>query len=147
MYKTLLIALLVICSFPELTAQNQDILGYWETAEKGGIVDIYEVRPGQYAGRLVWSVKGDYEVDSKNPDPSLRNRYIVGLSFMYGFNKKKDQYYGTIYDPTSGRNYSATMWGKDDGKLALRGYIGFSLLGKTTVWTRPQKDHVYFNPK
>jgi uncharacterized protein (DUF2147 family) len=42
---------------------------------------------------------------------------------------------GKIYDPYSGKTYSSTLKLKDD-KLNIRGYIGVSLFGRTTVWQR-----------
>ena len=45
---------------------------------------------------------------------------------------------GTIYDPMSGKTYDCTMKIKDGGKsLDIRGYIGVSLFGRTSTWTRP----------
>ncbi len=42
---------------------------------------------------------------------------------------------GKVYDPKSGKTYSSTMKLKGD-RLEIRGYIGFSMFGKTTVWQR-----------
>jgi len=42
---------------------------------------------------------------------------------------------GKIYDPPSGKTYTCKAWLEND-KLHLRGYLGFSLLGKTVVWHR-----------
>ena len=43
---------------------------------------------------------------------------------------------GTIYDPTNGKTYSCTIKMKKANELEIRGFIGISLLGRTTVWTR-----------
>jgi len=67
----------------------------------------------------------------------LRNRPIIGLKILSGFEKEGDNKYvdGTIYDPKNGKTYSCKMTYK--GKtLDIRGYIGISLLGRTTVWER-----------
>ena len=55
---------------------------------------------------------------------------LKGLVFKDG---KWDD--GRIYDPISGRAYdvSVTLNGAD---LALRGYVGIPLFGKTTIWKR-----------
>jgi uncharacterized protein (DUF2147 family) len=55
---------------------------------------------------------------------------LTGLKFKDG--KFTD---GKIYDPTSGQTYSCKAW-IENGKLNLRGFIGFSLLGKTASWRR-----------
>jgi hypothetical protein len=42
---------------------------------------------------------------------------------------------GKIYDPKNGKTYSCKMT-LEGNELKVRGYVGFSLLGRTTVWTR-----------
>jgi uncharacterized protein (DUF2147 family) len=44
---------------------------------------------------------------------------------------------GEIYDPKSGKTYSCNMKLKAN-KLEIRGYVGLSLFGRTTTWTRYQ---------
>jgi uncharacterized protein (DUF2147 family) len=43
---------------------------------------------------------------------------------------------GTIYDPNNGKTYSCNMKMKSPNELEIRGFIGISILGRTTVWTR-----------
>ena len=43
---------------------------------------------------------------------------------------------GSARDPNTGKTYQCTITLLDTNTLKLRGYIGFSLLGKTRVWTR-----------
>ena len=45
---------------------------------------------------------------------------------------------GTIYDPASGRTYSAEARLDGPDRLLLRGYIGIPLIGRTATWTRAQ---------
>ena len=42
---------------------------------------------------------------------------------------------GIIYDPNNGKTYSCKAKLEGD-KLNVRGFIGISLFGRTTVWTR-----------
>ncbi|MBI4832212.1 MAG: DUF2147 domain-containing protein [Candidatus Lindowbacteria bacterium] len=42
-----------------------------------------------------------------------------------------------IYDPKNGKTYSCSAK-LDKDKLYIRGFIGVSLLGRTTVWRRTQ---------
>ncbi|NIG55450.1 DUF2147 domain-containing protein [Chitinophaga sp. Cy-1792] len=118
------------------------ITGVWFNQEKDGKIEIYE-NGGKYFGKLIW-VKDTYEPDgktpkkdSKNQDASLRNRPLVGVvlltNFTYSDGKYRD---GKIYDPKSGKTYSCIMTPKGNS-LDIRGYIGVSMFGRTTTWTRP----------
>jgi uncharacterized protein (DUF2147 family) len=46
---------------------------------------------------------------------------------------------GTILDPESGKVYRCSLSLRDGGKkLAVRGYLGIALLGRTQVWERAE---------
>ncbi|HET7649829.1 MAG TPA: DUF2147 domain-containing protein [Gammaproteobacteria bacterium] len=125
------------------------ILGTWVT--EGGKAHVAISRAaGAYQGRIVWLKEPDYPVDDKqgmggqakvdreNPDAGLRNRPIIGLALVSGFHYAGDGVWtdGTIYDPESGKTYRCKITLRKDGSLNVRGYVGFSLFGRTTVWTR-----------
>ena len=122
-------------------AQNKDaILGKWINSTGEAHVEIFK-KGAKYNGKIVWlktqkDEKGIVKTDLKNPDASLRSRPILGMEmlrdFVYEDGKWTD---GKIYDPKSGKTYSSTMKLHGD-KLELRGYIGVSLFGRTTVWER-----------
>lgn len=76
-------------------------------------------------------------VDANNPSAELRTRPLCGLEIGTGFVPDGAQAAkgGKIYDPDSGKTYSAQMQGSGD-TLRLRGFIGVSLLGRTETWHR-----------
>ncbi len=43
---------------------------------------------------------------------------------------------GTILDPKSGKVYDCLIGFEDSNTLKVRGYLGFSLLGRTQIWKR-----------
>jgi uncharacterized protein (DUF2147 family) len=43
---------------------------------------------------------------------------------------------GTVVDPENGKVYKGKVWAVGQDKLNMRGFIGFSLLGRTESWTR-----------
>lgn len=126
-----------------LLAQDK-ILGNWLSEEKDGRIEIYKTGD-KYSGKLVWGkdlveadgktpVKG--RTDTKNSDPKLRSRPLLGLVLLTNFTYKDGEWSGgKIYDPKSGKTYSCTMKLKGE-KLEIRGYVGLSMFGRTTVWTR-----------
>jgi len=46
---------------------------------------------------------------------------------------------GEIYDPKSGKTYDCYLKLETPDKLKVRGYVGISLLGRTSKWTRAKK--------
>ena len=135
---TLSVAFLIVSN---ANAQSQ-ILGEWLNADKNGKVEIYKVEEN-YFGKISWiknpnNPDGTPQRDVLNPDTELRNQTIVGLVIMKNLQYDGDDEWedGTIYDPDSGKTYSCTMEIDENGVLGIRGYIGFSLLGQTTEWTK-----------
>lgn len=122
-------------------AQTVNIEGYWFNQEKDAKIEIYKAKDTKYYGKIVWlknpTENGNQKLDSKNKDANLRSRPIMGLLILKGFEKDDDIYDdGTIYDPKSGKTYDCKITPKDNNTLSIRGYVGISLLGRTTVWTR-----------
>ena len=65
------------------------------------------------------------------------------MEILWGMKKKKDDEWkgGEILDPKNGKTYSCRLRLKDDGKkLEVRGYIGFSLFGRSQMWLREKAD-------
>jgi len=129
------------------------ILGVWATDPEGGggqaHVEIYE-EGDRYHGKIIWlsepvylegdphGTVGEAKVDTENPDEALRSQPIVGLLLMIGFkyDGKGLWHKGKIYDPDNGKTYKAKLSLTEDDVLKVRGFIGFSLLGRTSEWTR-----------
>lgn len=121
-----------------------DVLGVWLNEDKDAHIQV-ENRGGKYFGKIIWlkepnELDGKAKVDDENPDATLAKRPIMGLQLLSDFVFDGDDEWedGEIYDPKSGKTYSCYMVFEDDAKatLKVRGYIGVSLLGRTTYWTR-----------
>lgn len=111
------------------------LLGRWLSEKKDAQIEIYP-QGGQLAGRLVQTSRPE-ALDVQNPNPKLRTRPVLGLVILTSLQASSEGWEGKIYDPESGKTYSATLKLADSGRrLDLRGYVGFSLLGRTSVWTR-----------
>jgi len=122
-----------------------DIIGMWLTEKNEAIIQIFKTNDGKYSGKIIWlkeplTEKGTPKKDIKNPNPELRNRPILNLVIMNGFEfNGKEWINGTIYDAESGKTYKALISLTDKNTLKLRGYIGSPLLGRTTIWIRQKK--------
>lgn len=128
-----------------VSAQNNAdrVLGTWLNEDGDAHIEITE-EDGIFSGRLVWlkfpidEETGKPKLDKRNPDEKLQSRPTMGLEMLTGFRYDSDDKEwtdGEIYDPKSGKTYSCYMEFDDNGKLKIRGYIGISLIGKTTYWT------------
>ncbi len=144
--KYLFIFCLSIIALNTRAQNRQDaILGKWESVEKNLIVEVYK-QNGAFKARILWFHDDDDTItpiderlDIKNPDKSLRSRKIVGLDVLSGlvYNFKQGRWVnGKIYDSSSGKTWSATVWLTDINTLMVRGYYVFRFLGKTLTFTR-----------
>ena len=118
------------------TLSFAQIEGRWLTEDKSGVIEISKVGE-TFQGRVVGGEKQGDGLDSKNPDPALRTRELMGLVVLKQL-KKSDEHYegGEVYDPKSGNTYKAKAELLEDGRLKLRGYVGISLFGRNEIWTR-----------
>ncbi|WP_252176883.1 DUF2147 domain-containing protein [Endozoicomonas sp. 4G] len=112
----------------EDTNKPESLVTIWEEDNqlKGKVVQILDPAT---RGAVCEKCKGD-----------KKNQKIEGMTFLWGMKKDGSKYdNGNVLDPKSGKVYSGSMKLIDEGqKLELRGYVGFSLLGRTTVWLKAE---------
>jgi uncharacterized protein (DUF2147 family) len=142
MKKLTLLFFMLLVVTGSIFAQNagDKILGTWLNEEKDGKIEIYK-SGSKYFGKLVWGKNmyepdGSSRTDIKNPDPKLRTRKLQDLVLLTNFTFDDGEWEGgKIYDPKSGKTYSCVMRFKGS-VLQIKGYIGITLIGRTTVWTK-----------
>ena len=139
----LLIGLLMGINLSAQSYKANDVLGIWFNEEKDAKINIYEEN-GKYYGKIIWLDEpnepdtGEPKLDDENPDEKLQKRPIMGLMLVKDFVFDGDDVWddGEIYDPKSGKTYSCYLKFDSKDKLKVRGYVGFSWIGRTTYWTR-----------
>jgi uncharacterized protein (DUF2147 family) len=126
------------------TVPNCDrICGKWMSAEKNLVVEVYK-NNDHFKAKIIWfhddpSKPMEEWRDSKNPDPSLRIRRILGMNVLNdlkydtGSNSWED---GMIYDAKSGREWNASAYINKQGLLKVKGYWHFKLFGRTMTFRR-----------
>lgn len=127
-----------------------NILGFWFNETNTSIIAIQKnVKSNKYFGKIIWLKEPKYKDgtvkrDKKNPDLDLRKRPLYKLTilkdFIYG--KRNSWQGGTIYDPESGNSYSCVIKMKKPGELDVRGFVGFSIFGRSTTWTKVSAEEV-----
>ncbi len=120
---------------------SDDIIGEWYSEGKKSVVKIYKSE-GKFFGKIIWlkdklNDKGEIKLDVHNPDKSKRGEKIEGMEILKNFIFEDNEWTdGTIYDPKTGKTYSCIIKKKADNEISIRGYVGISLFGKTTKWTK-----------
>ncbi|BDX37444.1 hypothetical protein CYCD_07990 [Tenuifilaceae bacterium CYCD] len=143
MRKLFVFTITMLFAFAVLGQSETKIIGTWLTQYGDSKVTISKDSKGKFNGEISWlrepNKNGKPKVDDKNPEVKFQSRPIMGLRLLEGFIFKDEEWIdGKIYDPKEGKTYKCLMWfeEKDFGKLHVKGYIGFSLIGKEVVWTR-----------
>ena len=117
------------------------ILGEWLNEEKNQKIEIYKTG-NHYFGKVTWStdfLEADgmtSKKDVRNTDVTLKTRNLINTVILNKFEYDQGVWdHGTMYDPRSGKTYSCIIKLRNK-KLEIRGYVGVSLLGKTTYWEK-----------
>jgi len=138
--KKILLTTFFLVTFFNL--QSQSIFGKWhstneETGEVDSVIEVYE-KNGKAFAKIV-EIKNPKR---KNAICDLctgenKDKPILGLNILTGLEKDGDEWSGgKILDPRNGKVYKCYIKLETENKLKIRGYIGFSLIGKTVFWTR-----------
>ena len=144
----LLLILTLAASLSAFTGAD-DINGTWFNQDKDAKIEISKCG-GNYCGKIVWLKEPSYpagsklgtpgtpKLDDQNPDATRRKDPLMGLEIIKGFQFAGGNVWknGTIYDPDSGKTYSAKATLVSANQLDLRGFIGVSMFGRTEKWTR-----------
>lgn len=114
-----------------------------ETKEAKSIVVITEVD-----GKLVGTIEKLFRKEGEDQNPKCekcsgdkKDQPIIGMQILQGLKKDKGSETkwsgGEILDPKNGKTYSCKLEVVDGGKkLDVRGFVGFSLIGRTQTWVR-----------
>ena len=137
----------VILASASVYAAETSPAGLWKTiddqsGQAKGLIRIREIA-GKFEGKIdkIFPQPGDDPAPRcEKCEGSLHNQPVLGLTFLWGFTKQGDEYQGgEILDPESGKVYQAKMKLVDGGKkLEVRGFIGFSLFGRSQTWLREE---------
>jgi len=138
----LLVTLILLCSVSLALAGGSPV-GKWKTIDdktkkEKSIVEIYEAN-GKIYGKIVQLLQEKDGGASKlctKCTGSDQNKPMIGLVIVKGLKADGNEYTGgTIMDPNDGKVYKCKMEVIEGGnQMKVRGFIGFSLLGRTQVW-------------
>jgi uncharacterized protein (DUF2147 family) len=142
MMKLAFLTSILFTSIASLASESaDDIVGIWKNASGKGHVQIYK-QNGKYYGKLVWLRKTHDEqglpyLDKNNPDKTECMQPLLGLVMLKDFQFDDGEWKGgKVYNPEDGKEYKSYMKLKDSHTLFVRGFLGFSWIGKTLTFQR-----------
>jgi uncharacterized protein (DUF2147 family) len=122
-------------------------VGRWKTVDDAtgkvnSVVVIWEEN-----GNLYGKIEKLVDPDPRDPVPrcvlcegEMKGKPLMGLRILWDLRKDGDQWSGgKILDPDNGKTYKCYITVENGGKkLKVRGFIGFSMLGRTQYWLRDE---------
>ena len=120
--------------------QTSDYEGNWvtiddETGVEKSIIKLYTENDTLYGRIETLLLEEDQGQLCTNCVGSELNQPIEGLVILKGLTRDGDQWTGgTILDPANGKEYQCTLTLDGTSQLNVRGFIGFSFIGRTQRW-------------
>jgi len=149
--KFLIALSLFFVSFHVLSQPTQGVVGTWltiddETNTPRSILKLFIDKHGYLNGQIIKIYfrkdEKDTDVCTKCTDSRFKDKRIMGMVVMWGLKQLDYRKWtdGYILDPKNGQIYRCNLTLTPNGQeLNVRGYIGFSLLGRTQHWMRVEQ--------
>ena len=125
------------------TTNGQTIIGQWETYddktnEKKAVIEVYQTN-NLYFAKTVKSFIGEKNAICETCKGTKKDTPIIGLVIIENIKKDGNEFNGgSILDPENGKAYKCYLKLINTNKLKVRGYLGFSLFGRTQYWIRKE---------
>ena len=123
-------------------ARGQEVFGKWysidpDTGKNESIINVYEKDDKVYAQIETILKEEDKDKTCIECTGKDKDKPIEGLVIMKGLVKDGDEYNGgKILDPKNGKYSQSYKSLEEENTLTLRGYRGFSLIGRPEYWYR-----------
>jgi uncharacterized protein (DUF2147 family) len=133
---------IAICSMMMSTVNGQDVMGKWysldpETGKNESIIEVYKNDNKLYAKIIKILKKEDRDKTCIECTGKDKDKPILGMVIVRGLSQDGNEWgNGKVLDPKNGKLYKCYITLVEKNKLKLRGYIGFSLIGRTEYWHR-----------
>ena len=127
------------------TAAGPTPVGRWTTIDDDSKKPKSVVKIWEEDGKLLGRIESLILEPGEDPNPKCtkcdgerKDKPIIGMVILWGLIRDGDEWSGgQILDPDNGSTYKCLLEPAAGGaKLKVRGYIGFSLLGRTQVWLK-----------
>ncbi len=108
-----------------------------ETKKPKAHIEIYE-QNGVLYGKIVKLLLKPQDTLCTKCKGALKDKPVVGMVFLKNMKADAKGEYsgGEILDPDNGKWYKCTIKVEGSDKLTVRGFIGFSLIGRNQTWVK-----------
>lgn len=133
--KHLILPLALALAASAAAAQDAPQLGRWLT--ESGNLEV-EIAPCEQAlcGTVV-RVLANRSMSAGGEMQAADSRPAMGMVLLTDFRASGEgEWKGRIYNRENAKHYSAVMSMAGPDQLAIRGYVGLPMFGKTQVWRR-----------
>ena len=133
---------LIWCLFSCVFGFSQSIVGTWksvdeETNKEESVIEIYKENEKFYGKIIRITDPARQSAVCENCKGTNKDKPILGMVILQGLKKEGSSWSGgKILDPKNGKKYKCTVSLEGENTLKLRGYIGFSVFGRTAYWYR-----------
>lgn len=141
MKKSFLFLLVTGLIFVANSMFAQGILGVWQTIDDktGDPKSHVEItkKGDKYFGRVVKLLPAATTTVCNDCPGDKNGKSLYDIDILWDMETYKDYWSnGKIVDPADGSVYKCNISLEGKNKLKVRGYIGFSLIGRTQTWYR-----------
>jgi uncharacterized protein (DUF2147 family) len=137
----ILAATMALAAVPASAESSADPTGVWLTEAGDAKIHVSKCGAG-ICGTIIWLKSpidpgtGRPQQDSKNSDPVLAHRPIIGLNIFKGMKSVTERKWaGRIYNADNGKTYASDVTLAAPRKLEVRGCVMAILCGGET-WTK-----------
>ncbi|MFV0247989.1 MAG: DUF2147 domain-containing protein [Tenacibaculum sp.] len=133
----------ILCIFA-INCYTQSIFGRWENRDEqtnnvDSVIEVYQKNGKAYAKIVDIIDKKNRNALCHKCSGERKNKAILGMEILSGLKKDGKRWSGgKILDPKIGKEYDCYIELKNKNKLKIRGYAGFSFLGRTVYWYKKQ---------
>ncbi|MGI3903845.1 MAG: DUF2147 domain-containing protein [Janthinobacterium lividum] len=118
----------------------EDPTGFWATEKNESQIHITHCGE-KLCGNIFWmkepnDAKGALRLDKENEDEAKRKRPLLGLQLI-SMKPEDDYWKGSVYNPTNGKTYDATLKILSKTQVELKGCVAYILCGGQK-WTREE---------
>jgi uncharacterized protein (DUF2147 family) len=106
------------------------------------VVQIFDCA-SKMCGRILWLKvprypQGQLDRDKSNPNPTLRNRQLCGLTIIWNLQRASPDRWkdGWFYNPDDGKTYRVAARFESSDTIIARIYLGVPLFGETKTLRR-----------